>query len=189
MAEIVAAISHEARRSPHVNQRSGVSVRLSIANYETMVANATRRALRLGESEVVPRVSDLEALAASTAGKVEIETLDEGGDGAVLDRLVKAAVLAVFRPRCPMERFRDAAGRVRRRARSSTPATTWPPPTTWRPLAGLPGAAGGGPAPGRRARSPAAVASAVELVLEGLHLSRRLNKDAAGGRATYRGRW
>ena len=37
--------------------------------------------------------------------------------------------------------------------------------------------------------SPAAVASAVELVLEGLHLSRRLNKDAAGGaRAVYRGR-
>jgi magnesium chelatase subunit I len=35
---------------------------------------------------------------------------------------------------------------------------------------------------------PAALASAVELVLEGLHLSRRLNKDAAGGRATYRGR-
>jgi magnesium chelatase subunit I len=35
---------------------------------------------------------------------------------------------------------------------------------------------------------PAAIASAVELVLEGLHLSRRLNKDAAGARATYRGR-
>ena len=36
--------------------------------------------------------------------------------------------------------------------------------------------------------NPAAIASAVELVLEGLHLSRRLNKDAAGSRATYRGR-
>ena len=35
---------------------------------------------------------------------------------------------------------------------------------------------------------PAAVASAVELVLEGLHLSKRLNKDAVGPRATYRGR-
>jgi len=32
------------------------------------------------------------------------------------------------------------------------------------------------------------VASAVEFVLEGLHLSKRLNKDAAGARATYRGR-
>ena len=36
--------------------------------------------------------------------------------------------------------------------------------------------------------SPAAVASAVELVLEGLHLSKRLNKDAVDGRATYRSR-
>ncbi len=36
--------------------------------------------------------------------------------------------------------------------------------------------------------TPAAVASAMEFVLEGLHLSKRLNKDAVGGRATYRGR-
>ena len=42
MTEIVAEMSQQARRSPHINQRSGVSVRLSIANYETLVANATR---------------------------------------------------------------------------------------------------------------------------------------------------
>src|SRR5215208_2010062 len=72
MTEIVAEISQQARRSPHINQRSGVSVRLSISNYETLVANAMRRALRTGEHEVVPRVSDLDALAASTAGKIEI---------------------------------------------------------------------------------------------------------------------
>src|SRR5689334_5937730 len=47
MAEIVACITHEARRHPNVNQRSGVSVRLSVANYETLAANAVRRALRL----------------------------------------------------------------------------------------------------------------------------------------------
>ena len=35
---------------------------------------------------------------------------------------------------------------------------------------------------------PADLASAVELVLEGLHLSKRLNKEATGTRATYRGR-
>src|SRR4051794_18624385 len=72
MTEIVATLSHLARESPHINQRSGVSVRLTVSNHETMVANATRRALRLGERDVVPRVSDLDALAASTAGKVEI---------------------------------------------------------------------------------------------------------------------
>src|SRR5260221_4174394 len=81
MTEIVAEISQHARRSPHVNQRSGVSAPLSIANYETLVANATRRALMTAEHEVVPRISDLEALAASTSGKVEIETLDDGREG------------------------------------------------------------------------------------------------------------
>jgi magnesium chelatase subunit I len=32
------------------------------------------------------------------------------------------------------------------------------------------------------------IASAIEFILEGLHLSKRLNKDASGARATYRGR-
>src|ERR1700677_4682442 len=59
MAEIVATISHLARQSPHINQRSGVSVRLSVANYETLVASAVRRALRLGETEAIPSISDL----------------------------------------------------------------------------------------------------------------------------------
>src|SRR5687768_8884231 len=105
MTEVVATLSHLARSSPHINQRSGVSVRLSIANHETLVANAARRALKLGEKDVVPRISDLDALAASTAGKVEIETLDEGRDEQVVERLVKAAVLTVFKERCPMEQF------------------------------------------------------------------------------------
>ena len=63
--------------------------------------------LRLGEPDVVPRVSDLEALAASTAGKVEIESLEDGRDEAVVERLIKAAVLTVFKARCPMDRFSE----------------------------------------------------------------------------------
>ena len=186
MAEIVATVSHEARRSPHVNQRSGVSVRLTIANYETMVAEATRRALRLGETVVVPRVSDLDALPASTAGKVEIETLDEGDDGGVLERIVKSSVLAVFRRQCPMERFREAlaefeGGTVLHTGDDVASADYVAA------LAGLP-ALRTAVLPLAGSASPAAVASAVEMVLEGLHLSRRLNKDASGGRATYRGR-
>src|SRR5207249_5724647 len=103
MAEIIATVSQLARASSHINQRSGVSVRLSIANYETMVANATRRALRLREMDVVPRVSDLEALPASTAGKVEIESLEEGREDSVVQNLFKAAVLTVFKERCSMD--------------------------------------------------------------------------------------
>ncbi|HVL05654.1 MAG TPA: sigma 54-interacting transcriptional regulator [Acidimicrobiales bacterium] len=186
MAQIVATVSHEARASSHVNQRSGVSVRLTIANYETMVANATRRALRLGETVVVPRVSDLEALPASTAGKVEIETIDEGSDGAVLERILKSSILAVFRRRCPMERLRDAIaefdGGTILHTGDDVPSADYVAA-----LARLP-ALRSAVAPLAGGENPAAIASAVELVLEGLHLSRRLNKDAAGSRATYRGR-
>jgi magnesium chelatase subunit I len=190
MAEIVATVSHEARRSPHVNQRSGVSVRLTIANYETLVANATRRALRAGETVVVPRVSDLDALPASTAGKVEVETLDEGDDGAVLDRIVKSSVLSVFRRRCPMERLRGVldefdGGTIVHTgddvASADYVAALARLPALRDAVLRLAGSR-------RDAENPAALASGVELVLEGLHLSRRLNKDAAGGRATYRGR-
>ncbi|MEY2571399.1 MAG: magnesium chelatase subunit, partial [Acidimicrobiaceae bacterium] len=107
MTEIVATLSHLARQSPHINQRSGVSVRLTVSNRETMVANAMRRALKLGEKDVVPRVSDLDALASSTAGKVEIEALEEGRDEQIIDHLLRSAVLTVFKDRVGIEQVRD----------------------------------------------------------------------------------
>ncbi|HEV3401189.1 MAG TPA: sigma 54-interacting transcriptional regulator [Acidimicrobiales bacterium] len=186
MSAIVASISHEARRSPQVNQRSGVSVRLSIANYETMVANATRRALRLGESEAVPRVSDLEALTSSTAGKVEIEVFEEGRADATLERLVKSAVLGVFKERCPIERYREVVADFDEGTIVHT-GDDVPSEQYVEALGRLP-ALREAVLPLAGSETPAAVASAVELVLEGLHLARRLNKDSVGARATYRGR-
>ena len=69
MREIIAEVTHHARRSPDVNQRSGVSVRASISNYEVLVANAFRRALVLNEAEVVPRISDLDYISAVVPGQ------------------------------------------------------------------------------------------------------------------------
>jgi magnesium chelatase subunit I len=186
MTEIVAEMSQQARRSPHVNQRSGVSVRLSIANYETLVANALRRALRNGETEIVPRVSDLEALVASTAGKIEIETVDEGRDERVLEHIVNVSVLEVFRARVRPELLGDLVnafddGRVVHTG-DELPASEYADllgsmPELSSVLTEL-----------DVGETPAGVASAVEFVLEGLHLSKRLNKDAIDGRATYRAR-
>src|SRR5690349_9075389 len=68
MREIVAEITHLARRSPDISQRSGVSVRVSISNYESVLSNALKRAIRTGEKQAVPRVSDLGAVVASTGG-------------------------------------------------------------------------------------------------------------------------
>jgi magnesium chelatase subunit I len=186
MAEVVGTLTHLARSSSKINQRSGVSVRLSIANYETLVANAARRALRAGEPDVVPRVSDLEALASSTAGKVEIETIDEGRDEHVIEQLLKQAVLTVFKARCPMDRFRDVVlafdeGTVVH-AGDDVGSTQYVDALANMPVLKAPVMELAG------SETPAAVASAMEFVLEGLHLSKRLNKEALGGRATYRGR-
>ncbi|MEI8024082.1 MAG: sigma 54-interacting transcriptional regulator, partial [Actinomycetota bacterium] len=77
MEEIIATISHLARANSQVNQRSGVSVRLTTSNQELLCANAVRRALHAGETSVAPRVSDLDAIAASTAGKIEIDAVED----------------------------------------------------------------------------------------------------------------
>jgi magnesium chelatase subunit I len=185
MAEVVAAITHQARHSAQVNQRSGVSVRLSIANQETLVANALRRALRLGEPQAVPRVSDLPALQSSTAGKVEIESLEEGHEGEIVDRLVKGAVLETWRAWCRPERFRDLVAAFDGGLAVDTGEDV--PSSAYAGFADLPGIKEtlGDLDVGE---APAEVASAVEFVLEGLHLSKRLNKDAQAGRATYRAR-
>src|SRR3954468_6424035 len=186
MAEIVAEMSQQARRSPHINQRSGVSVRLSIANYETLVANATRRALRHGETEVVPRVSDLDALVASTAGKVEFETVDDGREEQILDRIVKASILETFRARTRPEKLTDVVtafeGGLVVHTGEDIAASEYGKLLTQLP--GLPDTL----RDLEVGETPAGVASATEFVLEGLHLSKRLNKDALGGRAAYRGR-
>ena len=81
MKEIIAEITHEARRSPDINQRSGVSVRASISNFEALLGNAFRRSLNLGEKTVCPRVSDLAFVVPSLQGKVEFEAMEEGEEG------------------------------------------------------------------------------------------------------------
>ncbi|HXX89982.1 MAG TPA: sigma 54-interacting transcriptional regulator [Acidimicrobiales bacterium] len=186
MAEVVAELSQLARQSPHVNQRSGVSVRLSISNYETLVANAVRRALRLGETDAVPRVSDLDALVSSTQGKIEIEALEEGREERILQGLVSAAVLAVFRRRCPTEQL-GAVAAAFDDARVVHAGDDLPAASYAEVLGALPDLRGPVQALSG-SESPGAVASAIEFVLEGLHLTKRLNKEASGTKATYRGR-
>src|SRR5256712_2956728 len=96
MKEIVAELTQLARKAPEISQRSGVSVRVSICNYENLVSSALKRAIRLGEQAAAPRVSDLGAVLASTSGKIELETVGEGGEDKVLGKLVQRPVLNVF---------------------------------------------------------------------------------------------
>jgi magnesium chelatase subunit I len=187
LTKVVATFSHLARSSNQVNQRSGVSVRLSVSNYEATAANALRRGLRTGETKPVARVDELGALAASSMGKIEIESIEEGRDGMIMESLIKGAVLTVFKDTVPPEHTRAVVdafeeGVVAHTGESMSSAelaaVVEQVDALRAPVAVL---AGGD-------ESPASVAAAVEFVLEGLHLSKRLNKDASGESATYRGR-
>ena len=163
---------------------------MSIANFEIMVANAVRRSLRSDGSQVVPRIVDLEALPASTSGKVEIETLDEGRDAVILGDLVRAAVLTVFQDRVPTESLtavveafdgdlvvdtgEDVTDAAYVALLERVPALADPVNAVL--------------AEEEAPVSPAMIASACELVLDGLHLTKRLNKDSVGGRSQFRSR-
>ncbi len=157
MKEIVAELTHLARRSPHISQSSGVSVRMSIANFENLASNAVRRAARVGETLAVPRITDLEFLASSTAGRVEIEALDEGKEEQVLSRLERGAISAVFSRHFSAAQFDGVV----------------PELATALKKLNLPD-------------RPEVRASVIEFLLEGLHLNKRLNKDEIDGRAIYR---
>ncbi len=184
MKEIVAELTHLARRSPHISQSSGVSVRMSIANVENLASNAVRRAARLGESLAVPRITDLAYLVSSTAGRVEIEALDEGKEEQVLARLERGAISSVFSRHFSASQFEGVVSRFEDGgmlevgegipARAYTRAIGEAPElATAMKRLGLPD-------------RPEVRASVIELILEGLHLNKRLNKDEVEGRAIYR---
>jgi magnesium chelatase subunit I len=183
MLELVAEISQLARRTTQINQRSGVSVRLSIANFESLCANAVRRAITLSEPEAVPRLSDLGALAASTLGKLELETWEEGEDQALLQKLLRSASTNIFRRHFSIQEFAPVLARFEEGLTIEVGEMV--------PLERYLQVADGIPEMKRilsdldEPQQPGSVAAALELVLEGLHLSKRLNKTVVDGTAVY----
>jgi magnesium chelatase subunit I len=184
MKEIVAELTHQARRSPHISQSSGVSVRMSIANFENLASNAVRRAARVGEVLAVPRITDLEYLASSTAGRVEIEALDEGKEEQVLSRLQRGAVSAVFSRHFSASQFDGVVSKFEEgnmlEVGEGIPARTYT-----RAFGDLPELATAMKKLSLPDR-PEVRASVIEFLLEGLHLNKRLNKDEVDGKAIYR---
>ena len=185
MKEIVAHLTFEARGSNEINQSSGVSVRVTINNYESLVSNAEKRAVRLSEREIVPRLTDLHSILASTAGKIELEYVGEDKrEDDLIDRLINRAVLKVWDKYLKVEGLKKVTEHFeagwgvevsdRMRAEEYLEGI--------RQIPGLREAVAElGPF-----ESPGLMAAAIEFVLEGLHLHQKLNKDRAGGRYTYR---
>ena len=185
MKEVVAELSQLARRSSEVSQRSGVSVRVTIANHETLAAAALKRAVRLGEPAAAPRISDLPAVVASTAGKIELETLgDETREDRVVEKLVARAVVNVFNRHFALSELVPLVEHFEEEGLEAEVGELVPSRIHGDLVDAVPELRG---AISRldAGESPAGIASAAEFVLEGLHLNRRLNKERRGGRIRY----
>jgi magnesium chelatase subunit I len=192
--EIVEEVSRLARSSPHVNQQSGVSVRMSIANLENVVSNAERRAIVHRERWIVPRVSDLASAASSSRGKLELTmSEDDGHEDKLIHRIIDEAAKNIFglhvdvRELRPIVEYFDSGNNVEVGDTLSTR-------TLLERVAKVPGlrkraeelASKALPDLSDREAREAAIASAAEFILEGLHVHNKLNKAAKAGGATYR---
>ena len=184
MREVIAEITGLARRSADINQRSGVSVRVSIANYETIVSNALRRAIIRREKKVSPRISDLPYIAASFAGKIELETFEDGREARVMEELSRKAVLNIFGRHFNVSDLETVVqgfeGGLKLETGSEMASKEY---VRMLPrIEGLSEAVNSVGADGQ----PELIASATEFVLEGLHLNRKLNCDRMQKGSRYR---
>jgi magnesium chelatase subunit I len=185
MKEIIAETTSMAREHADINQRSGVSVRMSIANYESMLGNALRRTILLREDEVVPRISDLSSIIPSSSGKIELETVEEGKEGQIIDELVKKAVKKVFGKHFRSDDFTSFLQNFTS-GHSLEVSDTMPTAVYSQKSRGL----GGLHEALQRLEmleSAAMMASALEFILEGLHLNKKLNKKVLEGEISYWG--
>ncbi|HJU10815.1 MAG TPA: hypothetical protein VJ728_08055 [Candidatus Binataceae bacterium] len=184
LKDILAQITFEARASNEINQASGVSVRVTINNLESVMSNAEKRAVLNGENEIVPRLSDLHSAYASTAGKLELEYVGEDKkEEDLIERLVNRAVLKIFDHHIKVDDLKRVIAYFEEgwgvEVSDGSPAAEYL--DALREVPGL-----------REAvnqlgafESPGLMAAASELIFEGLHLHQKLNKERHGGRFAY----
>lgn len=184
LREIIAEITFQARQSPDINQVSGVSVRMSINNMESLISNAEKRAIRFGEKEIVPRVSDLIAIIATTDGKLELEYgAGEKSQQQVIQKLIQTAVLAVFDQYLQVETLEMLVSSFQEgwwvEVGEMMPAKQYIHHLTQ--LRGLKQ----GIENLNIGESPGEMATAIEFILEGLHLHNKLNREVLEGKVIY----
>jgi magnesium chelatase subunit I len=189
LLEVVARLTRALRESASVDQRSGVSARFGIAAAEGVAANALRRAARTGEPDAVARVCDMPPVVPTLLGKLEFEMGEEGREAEVVGHLLKVAVVETFRERLG---GLDLSGFTDLFAEGATVETgeLVPAEELLGQVGAVPGLAKVLDRLGHDGDAPTAgqVAAALELVLEGLHLTRRIDKDLArdgSGRSVY----
>jgi magnesium chelatase subunit I len=194
LIEVIARFTRLVRESPAVDGRSGVSARFAIAAAESAAAAAVRRSALVAEargadgSDEVPvaRVADLPGIVPTLRGKVEFEVSEEGREDEILSHLLRRAIAETFRSRLGgadmsglLAKFEDGGSIESGELVSATELLrrTGEVPGLARIMARL----------GMEGReSFGEAAAAIEFVLEGLYLIRRLSKDTSDGTSTYR---
>jgi len=186
LLEVVARWTRGVRESSSVDSRSGVSARFAISGAETVAAGALRRGALTGEDAPVARIGDLPPAVPTLRGKVEFEMGEEGREEDVLAHLLRVATVEVFRDRLAGADLSGFTGAFAAGALVATGdgVASQELLDALGPVAGLAKVLerlGFPDAP-----SQAEAASAVEFVLEGLHLTKRLSKELADdGRTLY----
>jgi magnesium chelatase subunit I len=185
MREIIEQISICARQSKYVDQASGVSARLSIANYRTMVASARQRGVRLNEKPAVPRISDLGHLYSSSLGKLELDLMGSHqlSEKQVLDAIIGEAIQIVFKEYVDRHGLDDIvdifAKGMKIEVGDLLPSQAYADrfkrvPSAWTKAFEI-----------NPSESPAVRASCVEFVLAGLYASERISRSQQHGRIYY----
>jgi magnesium chelatase subunit I len=185
MKQVVEQITIAARKSKYIDQQSGVSARFSIANYETMVASARQRGVRLGERPAVPRISDLGHLYASSLGKLELDLMGshQMTERQVLDAVVAEAIATVFEEYVEAHGLDDIAKvfakGVKIEVGDMLPSAAYERvvedvPAIWEKAFEV-----------NASQDPAVRASCIEFVLAGLYATERISRLQSHGRTLY----
>ncbi len=184
LREVVTELTFQARKSPDVNQVSGVSVRMSINNMQALVSNAEKRAIRAREQVVVPRVTDLDAIIATTDGKLELEYgVGDKTQEQIILKLIQKALLSVFDEYIDVNDLELLVASFQEgwwaEVADDMPAQNYINYLTQ--LKGL----RQGIEKLNIGESPGEMAAAIEFILEGLHLHNKLNKEVVDGKVIY----
>jgi magnesium chelatase subunit I len=95
--DLLEQISFEARESEYIDNKSGVSARLSITAYENLLSTAERRALQSGADKTTLRLSDFMGIIPAITGKVElVYEGEQEGAAIVAQHLVSDAIQTFF---------------------------------------------------------------------------------------------
>jgi magnesium chelatase subunit I len=205
--EIIEQIAFEARKSEFVDQKSGVSARLTISAMENLISTAERRAILSNDDTITPRVCDLMHVLPGMTGKLELVFEGEQeGPAKVSKALIGKAVREIFKLYFPDPLRKQPARRSAQDDNRSVEPTVYTPIVKWfedgntleitdeMPTADyysqLQRVNGLRDVTIRYMkyidRNPAECAAAMEFVLDGLHQNSKIAKDVVSHTTSYK---